>query len=515
MNTIRIGSRGSDLALWQANYLKSQLHQLGFSSEIIIIKTQGDQVQHLSFEKMEGKGFFTKELEDALLQNEVDVAVHSHKDLPTEQPSGLCIAAVSYRETCTDTLLIKPEFFRPDRPLSLADGCIVGTSSQRRKSQLKYLRSDLEILDLRGNVPTRIEKLRAGQYGAIVLATAGLKRLALDLEEFITVELAAHRFVPAPAQGVLAYQTRDNHSALINILKQLHQHEVHQAISIERNILNRLDGGCQLPLGVYCQKRAYDFRLWLAIEHRGILKRMFLQGKNPAYLVEKALLNIQSPSNGTVYISRDPEDCSLFRQLVHAAGYDVIAQNPVYYKTLPIHQVPETDWIFFTSKRAVWHFSEQMQRMPDNVKIASMGSGTAEALKSMGIVPNFSGSDGHTRDTAQEFLSLAKGLRVLFPISADSLRSIQKEIEHETRVQDLMVYETTQNSDFMPVQADIYAFTSPSCVKAFIEKSGIPGGIAVAIGRTTALALEDAGVERITQAPYTTEESLADRVCGL
>ena len=515
MNTIRIGSRGSDLALWQANYLKAQLHSLGYSSEIIIIKTQGDQVQHLSFDKMEGKGFFTKELEDALLHNEVDVAVHSHKDLPTEQPAGLCIAAVSYRETCTDTLLIRPEFFRPEKPLSLADGCKVGTSSQRRKAQLNHLRSDIEILDLRGNVPTRIDKLRAGQYGAIVLATAGIKRLALDLDDFNTVELAAHRFVPAPAQGVLAYQTRDNHDALINILKQLHHHDVQHAISVERSILNRLEGGCQLPLGVYCQKRTYDYRLWLAIEHRGMLKRMFLQGKNPTYLVEKALLNIQSASSGTVYISRDPEDCSLFRQLVHTAGYNVIAQNPVYYKTLTIPQAPETDWIFFTSKRAVWHFTEQVQEIPNNVKIASMGSGTAEALKSKGIVPDFTGSDGNTRDTAQEFLTYAKGLRVLFPISADSLRSVQKEIEHETLVQDLTVYETAQNPDFMPVQADIYAFTSPSCVKAFIEKSGIPKGIAVAIGRTTAQALEQGGVERIMQSPYTTEESLADRVCGL
>ncbi|MFN5319468.1 MAG: hydroxymethylbilane synthase [Bacteroidia bacterium] len=515
MNTIRIGSRGSDLALWQANYLKIELLNLGYRSEIIIIKTQGDQVQHLSFDKMEGKGFFTKELEDALLHNEVDVAVHSHKDLPTEQPAGLCIAAVSYRETCTDTLLIKPEFFRPEKPLSLADGCKVGTSSQRRKSQLNYLRSDLEILDLRGNVPTRIEKLRAGNYGAIVLATAGIKRLALELNDFNTVELAAHRFVPAPAQGVLAYQTRSNDGALINVLKKLHHQEVQQSISIERSILNRLEGGCQLPLGVYCQKRTYDFRLWLSIEHQGKLKRMFLQGKNPAYLVEKALLNIQTPSSGTVYVSRDPEDCTLFRQLVNNAGYQVIAQNPVYYKTLPISQVPETDWIFFTSKRAVWHFTEKVQQMPDNVKIASMGSGTAEALKSKGIVPDFTGSDGNTRDTAQEFLAHAKGLRVLFPISADSLRSVQKEIEHETLVQDLMVYETAQNPDFMPVQADIYAFTSPSCVKAFIEKSGIPGGISVAIGRTTAQALEELGVERIIQAPYTTEESLADRVCGL
>jgi hydroxymethylbilane synthase len=515
VNTIRIGSRGSDLALWQANYLKDQLQNLGYSSEIIIIKTQGDQIQHLSFDKMEGKGFFTKELEAALLNNEVDVAVHSHKDLPTEEPAGLCIAAVSYRETCTDMLIIRPEFFRPEKPLSLAEGCKVGTSSQRRKAQLNYLSSDIEILDLRGNVPTRIEKLRAGHYGAIVLATAGIKRLSLNLGDFITLELAAHRFVPAPAQGVLAYQTRNNHNALIKILKQLHNQNVHQAISIERSILNRLDGGCQLPLGVYCHKRTYDFRLWLAIEYNGALKRMFLQGKNPAYLIEKALLNIQSQSSGTVYISRDPEDCTLFRQLVNNAGYQVIAQNPVFYKTLPIQQFPETDWIFFTSKRAVRHFTEQVQGIPKNVKIASMGSGTSEALKSKGIVPDFTGSDGNTRNTAQEFLMKAKGLRILFPISADSLRSVQKEIEHETLVQDLMVYETAQNPDFMPVQADIYAFTSPSCVKAFIEKSGIPRRLAVAIGSTTARALEQAGVERIVQSPYTTEESLADRVCGL
>lgn len=252
MNKIRIGSRGSDLALWQANHVKKQLEDLGQEVEIIIIKTQGDRIQHLSFDKLEGKGFFTKEIEDALLANEIDLAVHSHKDLETTPPDNLLIAAVSERENPADILLMLPQAFHDEEHWNLKRNALVGTSSARRKALLKHFRPDIEIKDLRGNVPTRIQKLRNGEYDAIVLAAAGVQRLELDLSEFQVVTLPLNEFVPAPAQGVLGLQIREADTNLAQLLTRLNDDEVAKAIHIERSVLNRLDGGCQLPLGVHC-----------------------------------------------------------------------------------------------------------------------------------------------------------------------------------------------------------------------------------------------------------------------
>ncbi len=252
MRKIIIGSRGSDLALWQAHHVKSQLENIGCEVEIKIIKTQGDIIQHLSFDKMEGKGFFTKEIEAALLEKSIDLAVHSHKDLETNPPEGLVIAAVSEREDPADLLLIRKEAVDANETFLLKQGAITGTSSARRKSQMMRFRPDIEIKDLRGNVPTRIQKLRDGNYDAILLAKAGVSRLNIDLSEFAVVDLNPREFIPAPAQGVLGLQIRETDTDLAEILRQLDTPEVRRRIAVERGVLNKLDGGCQLPLGVYC-----------------------------------------------------------------------------------------------------------------------------------------------------------------------------------------------------------------------------------------------------------------------
>lgn len=249
---IIIGSRGSDLALWQAHHVEARLQELGHDVEIKIIKTQGDKIQHLSFDKMEGKGFFTKELEEKLLDGSIDLAVHSHKDLPTEHPEGLIIAAVSEREDPADLLLIRNEKVDASRKLDLTENPVVGTSSARRKSQLLHHRPDIDIKDLRGNVPTRINKLREGQYDAIMLAAAGVERLKLDLSEFHVLRLDPTEFIPAPAQGVLGLQIRETDSELAEILANLNSDAVARRIGVERRILNLFEGGCQMPLGAYC-----------------------------------------------------------------------------------------------------------------------------------------------------------------------------------------------------------------------------------------------------------------------
>lgn len=160
---IVLGSRGSDLALWQANYVKSQLEELGYRIKLEIIVTKGDRIQDLSFDKLEGKGFFTKEIEEALISGKIDLAVHSLKDLPTSSPEGLTIGALSYREDPRDVLIINEKAFDFKSAYGLKPGAIVGTSSARRKSQLKALIDGLEIRDLRGNVPTRVKKVPIGR----------------------------------------------------------------------------------------------------------------------------------------------------------------------------------------------------------------------------------------------------------------------------------------------------------------------------------------------------------------
>ncbi len=250
---IVIGSRGSDLALWQAHHVEDQLNALGHQVEIKIIKTQGDVIQHLSFDKMEGKGFFTKELEEKLLSAEIDLAVHSHKDLPTEHPAGLVIAAVSEREDPRDLLLIRKEKVDPSKKFEFIQNAVIGTSSARRKSQLLHHRPDVEIKDLRGNVPTRINRLREGNYDAIMLAAAGVERLELDLSEFHVLKLNPNEFIPAPAQGVLGLQIRESDTDLRTIVSKLNNDDCARRIGVERRILNLFEGGCQMPLGAYCE----------------------------------------------------------------------------------------------------------------------------------------------------------------------------------------------------------------------------------------------------------------------
>ncbi len=265
-DTIVIGTRGSDLALWQAHYIQSRLNELGHSSAIHIIKTQGDQIQHLSLSKLEGKGFFTKEIEEALLREEIDIAVHSHKDLETEQPEGLVVAAVSEREDPRDVLLVHASAFDASMPYGLKQSARIGTSSARRKAQMLHFRNDVELVDIRGNVPSRVEKLRSGAYDAILLAGAGLQRLQLDVQDLHPVWLDPEEFVPAPAQGVLAIQCRANDEELRSLLQSINQKDVQEIIHIERSVLNRMNGGCHLPLGVYAVKNdSNEFEVHVAL----------------------------------------------------------------------------------------------------------------------------------------------------------------------------------------------------------------------------------------------------------
>ncbi len=294
---IRIGTRGSDLARWQAHYARQQLQAIGVATTIHIIKTQGDRVQDLPFDKMEGKGFFTKEIEDALLRGEIDLAVHSMKDLPTSAPPGLAIAAVSYREDPSDWLVIRPDRVEKAELLNLPREAVVGTSSARRKSQMLDFRPDLQLTDIRGNVPTRLAKLERGDFDAILLAAAGLSRLGLDLSEFEVVRLNPREFVPAPAQGVLAFQTRSEDPEVRKTVYRLHDASVSARTNIERRVLQLFGGGCHMPLGVFCERDGDgNYHVWAAQAEawQGKLRRTQLSSSTSHRLPERVVEALQA-----------------------------------------------------------------------------------------------------------------------------------------------------------------------------------------------------------------------------
>ncbi len=238
-----IGSRGSQLALWQARHIASRLDALGVSTRVEIIKTTGDHLQTASLVQAGGKGLFTKEIEEALLSGEIDLAVHSLKDLPTTLPAGLTIAATPEREDPRDAMVGM-------RVEQLPQGARVGTSSGRRAAQLRRLRPDLNIGPVRGNIDTRMRKLKEGQYDAIMLAVAGLHRLGLEDE--IAEILSPDLICPAPGQGALAIETRASDAAF-DLCAELNHQPSSQAVACERALLAALGGGCQLPVGAFAQ----------------------------------------------------------------------------------------------------------------------------------------------------------------------------------------------------------------------------------------------------------------------
>ena len=290
MNELIIGTRGSKLALWQAHYTQQKLKEIGVPSTLKIIKTQGDKIQHLSFDKIEGKGFFTKEIEDALLEGSIHLAVHSMKDMPTTQPEGLCLAGVSYREDPADCLIIRKSSFIKDNLLGLKKNAIIGTSSARRKAQIKSLIPESIIKDIRGNVPTRLKKLEEGNFDAILLAQAGINRLKIDLEAFVHFRLDPTEFVPAPAQGVLTWQCRKEDKAIQKIIRQIHDDQVLSCTNVERKVLQLMDGGCHLPLGVHCMKDAlgnYHAHAIYAVDSKAAVKKILFSSSTSKNMAEQ------------------------------------------------------------------------------------------------------------------------------------------------------------------------------------------------------------------------------------
>jgi hydroxymethylbilane synthase len=247
---IVIGSRGSELALWQANHIKREIEKKNknVSVEINIIKTKGDKILDVALSKIGDKSLFTKELEVELLAKRIDLAVHSLKDLQTQIPAGLKLAAVTKRHEVEDVLIARKKGMTIQ---SLPDYAVVATGSLRRRSQLLHIRPDITIIDLRGNVPSRIQKFLESEWNAIILARAGVERL--NLKKHISSFIPKEDILPAVGQGALGIEIQEDNKVVEEIVKSLHHVNTYKAVIAERSLLRALEGGCQVPIGAFAE----------------------------------------------------------------------------------------------------------------------------------------------------------------------------------------------------------------------------------------------------------------------
>lgn len=519
-----IGTRGSELALWQANYIKDCLAEKGIASELKIIKTQGDNIQHLRLDKLEGKGFFTKELEEELLSSTIDLAVHSHKDLPTINPPGLIIAAVSEREDPSELLLILKESIDTTQKFNLKADAVVGTSSNRRKSQLLAFRSDLKVKDLRGNVNTRIRKLRARDYDAIMIAKAGVKRIEIDLSDLHVEEISPVEFIPAPAQGVLAIQIRESDSELFQVLQSIHNKEVAETIGVERKILNLFEGGCHMPLGSYCRFEDGKYQVWTSKSTSGdeFPDRLFVSAERTEGLAEFVLdkFNEERKMPKSVFISRAVSEEQYFHKALRKhdialEGCSLIEIKPLLENldATPLHDI---DWVFFSSRNGIEHFFKLKPVFNENTKFAVVGRGSEETLKKYATASYTGEEEGIDMvQVGKEFAKVAQGKKVLFPSAIGSLQTIKKQLTADIQVVDLPIYETVAIDNPIKSEAEVLIFTSPSNAKAYFAKHALSARQRViSIGYSTGAVLQELGIAYVL--PYSPDEiGLAEAVFGL
>ena len=507
-----IGTRGSKLALWQANHIKSKLLKLGLDPVIKVIKTKGDKFQDLSFDKIEGKGFFTKEIEYSLLNKNIDLAVHSLKDLETEQPKGLCIAAVPKREDPADTLLINLKSVDKSRLLDFAKNSIIGTSSARRKNQLLLFREDVTIKDLRGNVPTRINKLRKGDYDAIVLARAGLNRLEIDLSEFYAIDLPTNYFIPAPSQGALGIQIREDDTNLKELLLKINDNNSFENVDFERKILKGIGGGCHSPFGAFSKISQDGTRnTWISFaENASQIPTRFISKSNNFESIVKKVQSKDIPSS--IWISRDLKKDSIFRKVIKKNNHKITDESLIKLDSKNINSLPDCNWIFLNSAFAldsILHLKNDFNMK----KIAAFGPATAKHIQKHGLNVDFIGL-GTPQQVAEKFDSIISSKELVFiPSSNKSLGTVQG-ILKDSNKRILETY-TTILIDKKLKHYDLLVFTSPSNVDAFLNSNKISDQKVISIGPSTTSALKNAGIINVFESFESSELALADTVLSL
>ncbi len=527
---IVFGSRGSELALAQSRQVAEAVaERTGEEWRIEVIKTRGDLIVDRSLPEVGGKGLFTAELEDALRAGRIDVAVHSLKDLPVEDPEGLALGAVPPRQDPADVLVYDPRHEDPEGgSVPLLDGRRIGSSSPRRRAALLRVRPDLEIADIRGNVPTRARKVQNGDYAATLLAAAGLARLGFDVAPLRRVSLPVERFVPAPGQGALGVQCRRDDTRVRTLLQCLHDEVTARCVHAERAVLLGLGGGCSMPLGVLVRPREHGgFKMVAglygtagtpvhAVYHEG-------EGDDPDALAAAAVEALR-PLAGeplrdvTVALVRPGGgDTRMAAQLAVAGAHvDSVAVSealPLPLEGAAIEALRSHCPVAFTSARAVDRLCEEAAFAGVDLTgrpLFAVGPATAEALRARGLTaeaPN-DGSGGGA--ALGDFVAalVPAGTTVLFPCALDRHPGFETELSAAgVAVLPAPVYrvEPLQGVEWPRDRYDAMVLTSPSAVAAASRLERPAAGVVVAIGATTAEALRELGESPVTAATPTPE----------
>lgn len=529
---LKIGSRGSQLALWQSRYIQRRLKDLGVESEIEIIRTTGDKISDVPLAKVGGKGLFTKEIEEALLDGRVDLAVHSLKDLPTELPDGLTLAAVPEREMPFDAMVGR-------RLEDLEYGAVVGTSSLRRAAQLKALRPDVVIRDIRGNLDTRLRKLDEGQYQAILLAGAGLRRLGWG--DRIAEVLDPARMCPAVGQGALGIETRAGGEAF-EIVSRLDHRPTRAAVTAERAALAGLGGGCQVPMGAHAEAEGDRLKIHavvadpdgtvvisstaegMAADAAAIgaetARKLLVQG---ARAILARVYGEAPPLGGQrVLVTRASAQAGGLTTHLRCLGAEVVELPVIGVQPLAFEAPKERfDWVLFTSANAVACYLDHAA-MPDGAKAAAIGPATDGALRAKGVEVALVAEVSTGEGLAAAFAGVPlEGKRLLIPRAETAREALESALAAQgAMVEILPVYRNVVPEGLAeaakalfegPSKPDWVTLMSPSAVKNLLAAVGLEtlnrARIAT-IGPVTSEAARRHGLEVAAEAAEATPEAL-------
>src|SRR5258708_308685 len=497
MKKIVIGTRGSQLALIQTDIVKKLLHTCipDVQIDIQVIHTKGDKDMHPVPLDTIGKGWFTKEIDKALLEGSIDIAIHSLKDLPEILPEGLIIAAIPEREDAREALVTRDNvpFVR------LKKGAIIGTDSNRRKVQVLHKRPDLVVKSVRGNVNRRLEKLDNGDYDGLFLAVAGLKRLGL--ENRITEYFSVADIIPSPGQGALAVVIKKNNISLFSLVTQLNHQQAVTATSAERVFSKKIGGGCKMPVGVYAECFGNTITLHGVLgsldgEH---LIRDSIQGNihasvTLAQTLATRLLKASKQWSRYIVITRPLAESERIKKQLEDVGLQVFLYPSIAIQRKPLTEetkkyledIVSFDWILFTSRNGVRFFMEELAELGVDTailrtkQIAAVGPKTAEEVKKYQLPVHFIPSEFTTRNLANE-LQKVEGKKILLPRSNIASASLIKQLQKRGAiVMNVPIYNTgfviKPNKTFEALLESkkilCITFTSPSTVEGFLKNIG-------------------------------------------
>ena len=509
-----IGTHGDDLAIRQANYTKELLEQKGYSAKLKVISIAVDHSprQQAQLQHQERQSDYTKALESALLSNEIDVAVHSYKDLLPENVTGLIIAGVSSREDPSEILIVRRENVDEREKFKLKKNAVVGTSSDRQRSQLLAFRPDVQLKDLTRAAPEEIKALRFGEYDAILMALSDFYCLHLNLDDLHTEIISPHEIVPAAAQGVLAWQTRATDYETIKAIGKINEEDAQHLCSLEKKVMALVGPECQLALGVLCEndvdeegKNIWRFTVSKTDKWNNQPLQLKMVTHHPHDFPEKIVEHLNKITPRKVFVTKVFRHGDYLPKALRKIGFWAEGKSLIEFKQITIKEIPKTDWIFFSNKHAVKYFFRQ-QPETGNAKIGCVGKAIAQELRNFGRRADFIGQSTDTRLIGKQFSSLVGKSKVLFPAAKESTQNIQHQLINKNCAINLAVYTTIKHAYKMPEQIDIVVFTSPANVDAFFESNKwSTANKAVAMGEATGKALLRKGVKKFAL-PYSFDD---------